>query len=135
MDDLVPKRRTRRPRPRNVKGAAFQFVVILGGYPVNVFYAPVLPDDSQGLFYPEEHEIYLLADSPSAVNRADRHLHEVIHGISQFLLIAEDRLTERQVNTLSTALVDTLTRNAEFRRRLVAWVTPAEEVPEVLEAH
>lgn len=116
-------------------GATYKFTVIVGGYPVRVFYAPVLPEEAQGLFYPDEHEIYLLPSAPSNASNADRHLHEVIHAISQFLMVQEDRLTERQVNTLSTALVDVLARNTEFRDHLVGWVTPLAEGPEAAAVH
>ena len=129
------RRAGRRPRPRNVKGAAYQFSLAIGGYPIRVFSASLLPDDTQGLWYPEAHEIYVLEDSPSAMGYADRLLHEVLHAISTLLMIEEDRLTERQTNTISTALLDTLARNPEFRTRLLGVVTTSEEAPATPEAH
>ena len=128
------RRARRRPKSRAVKGAAFEFSLTIGGYPIRVFSAPVLPEEAQSLWHPDDQEIYVLSESSSSVGAVDRLLHEVLHAISTLMLVEEDHLTERQTNTMSTAFVDTLVRNPEFRTRFLAAVSLA-ATPEVPEAH
>ena len=123
--------RRRRPRrskkSKNIPGAVYQFTVTVSGYPVGVFHAPHLSEaDNVGEY--DNQEIHLRSDTPGGVVYADRLLHEAIHAISSIAMSSEDRLTERQVNALSTVLVDTLPRNPDFRSRFLACLTAEEPV-------
>ncbi len=82
-----------------------------------------------GEFYLNDHEAYVLKAAPSPTASADRLLHELLHGVSQIVLAPEDRLTERQVNTLSMVLVDVLAQNYAFRTHFLQQVLAAMTPP------
>lgn len=132
---MARKRRTRNPR-RNIRKRSGRVVdtpkpraypttssyvttIVIAGYPVHVFKIPEFPDPLQvGEFEENTQEIYIKQDLPSSVAEADTLLHEVLHAINRLALIQEDRMTERQVATISTLLVDTLARNPTLRLAL-----------------
>jgi len=75
------------------------------------------------MFDPETHEIAIKLPGQSPVAEADRMLHEHIHAISEIVLDGDSRLTELQVNTVSTTLIDLLCRNRELREFLLNRLT------------
>lgn len=124
-DVLLPnpnpvRHRPKRPRSKSFKGTTALFSINIAGYVVPVFkHKKPLEDDAVGLWDPNFHEIAVTLPAPSPAAEADRLLHEVFHAISTVILPPELRLNELQVNGMSTALVDTLSRNVELRDFLI----------------
>ena len=129
-DILLPgpapvRHRAKRPHSKSFKGAKFLFTTNVSGYQIPVFTQKgALDGDAVGYWDPETHEICVTHPAPSPAAEADRVLHEHLHAISVIVLPVELRLNEMQVNALSTALIDVLTRNAELRNFLLTRIVP-----------
>ena len=135
-DNLIPhiperiRRRTKKPRSKSYKGAAYMFTSNISGYSVAVYKQKGLLDgDAVGYWDPETHEIGLVLPAPSPMAEADRMLHEHIHAMSNIVLPIEMRLNEFQVNAISTTMVDALTRYSELRDFLLSRIAPAQVTP------
>ena len=107
------------PKPQRHPSATAWFTVSVCGYPINIFLVSEFDNPLQlGEYDSDFHEIYLLRHYHTDAEKHDSLLHEVMHAISRIALTADDRLSERQINTFSTVLHDTLKRNPDFRKQL-----------------
>lgn len=117
---LPTRGRKANPKSRAYEGADYQFTIAVAGQPVHFFTITKFPDPEQvGEWDDDHHEIYVKSPAPSAQAEIDRLLHEVVHAISSVAMGPEDRLTERQVNTLGLTLGDTLMRNPKLKEYLI----------------
>ena len=118
----VPKRgRRSHPQAKEHEGGEFLFTIAVAGQPVHSFTLTKFPDPEQVGEYDNEHrEIYIKQELPSPQAEADTMLHEVFHSISSIALGPEDRLSERQVNTMALTFADTLSRNPKLKEYLFA---------------
>lgn len=100
-------------------GAEEVYKIVVSGYPTTLFEVNEFADPEQiGMFDDDTHELFILKRNSSRMARMGAIVHEVLHAIDRIVLNPEDRLSERQINMVSTALVDTLARNEEFRNDL-----------------
>lgn len=110
----IPNSRTRpNPQPKNESSATYSTTYRILSYLVNVF-RDERSNGTVGQWYNDGKEIYLHGVLNDPIATTDVLLHEVIHAISDIGFPVEDRLTERQVNLLSSVLVDSLHRNPEL---------------------
>ena len=117
--------RARRPRTAAFKGFRYLFTTNIASYQVPVFATRgLIKGDAVGYYDEEEQELAVQLPGPGAAAEADRVLHEHLHALSAILLPPEKRLDENQVNTLSTGLIDTLTRNPDLWAFLVQRIAP-----------
>ena len=129
-DTPTVRHRPKRPHSKSFKGAKFMFNTNVSGYQIPVYrQKEPLDGDAVGYWDPESHEICVTHPAPSPAAEADRVLHEHLHAISVIVLPVELRLNEMQVNAMSTAIVDMLTRNTELREFLVSRITPVQPTP------
>lgn len=101
--------------------------LIIGGYPVPVYrYTEAASEEElgplNGCFSTEPAEIHVKENpSISEWQKTEALLHEVLHAISFFTMEydgGKGGLSERQVTMLSRVLLDTITRNEWFKKRL-----------------
>lgn len=128
-----PARAASVPKSTEYPNARWLFTIDVLGYPVHVFLARELSGaniaESTGSLV-EPLEIHLLQDLPSRMAEADAIIHELIHLSSTVALTEELRLTEHQVNTISTVLVDTIRRNPPLREYLKERLFDGTDTPE-----
>lgn len=101
------------PKPKNESSATYSTTYRILSYLVHVFRDERV-NGTVGQWYNDGKEIYLHGVIDDPVAATDVLLHEIIHAISDIGLSPEDRLSERQVNLLSSVLVDSLHRNPEL---------------------
>lgn len=126
LDPAKPvRRRRRKPKSKAFSNVAYLFTTTLSSYKVPVYVSKeAIEGDAVGYWDEECHEIAVRLPAPSDAAEADRMIHEHIHAISTLLLPPDGRLSELQVNTVSTALVDLLMRNRDLRDFVVSRLGP-----------
>jgi hypothetical protein len=115
------------PESKMAKNATYLFDLNVVGYPLKVFSVPFMNGGTAGIWVNEAHELHLLETLNGPEQEADVLLHEAIHAISDVAMAPDDRLTERQVNTLSTVLCDSVRRSPSFRDYLLARLLPPDQ--------
>ena len=119
----VPRRgrKPAAPKPFSHKNGSYLFNADVASYAIPVFSVDAFKrhPDQVGEFDTGSQEIYVREDLGCPAREADVLLHELLHAVSFVVLTTKDRLTERQVNAMSVALVDTLRKNP----KLAAYLT------------
>ena len=134
-DDVVQRKsrkvRAGAPRPRfkTFRGAKHLLTATLAGYKIPVFKrADYFDGEAVGMWWPDTHEIAVMLPGQSPVAEADRMWHEFLHAISTIILPPDQRLSESQVNAISTAQIDLLQRNPSLLAFLVSRLVPDSQV-------
>lgn len=122
------RRRARKPKSKAFTNVTYLFTTSLSSYKVPVYTSKETIDEAVGYYDEECHEIAVRVPAPSPAAEADRMLHEHLHALSHILLPADSRLSELQVNTISTSLVDLLIRNDALREFLVERLVHSEHL-------
>jgi hypothetical protein len=100
-------------------GATELYKIIIAGYPTTLFEVNEFADPNQvGECNHDTYELFVLKKFSSPMAKMDTVFHETLHAMNSIVLTAEDRLSERQISILSTTIVDTLSRNEEYRDAL-----------------
>ena len=124
---------TPRPRFKTFRGSKHLLTATLAGYKIPVFKrADYFDGEAVGMWWPDTHEIAVMLPGQSPVAEADRMWHEFLHAISTIILPPDQRLTEPQVNAISTAQIDLLQRNPTLLAFVVSRLVPDQE-PDLLD--
>lgn len=136
LDPAKPvRRRRRKPKSKAFTGVTHLFTTTLSSYKIPVFSSKEnIEGDAVGYWDEECHEIAVRLPAPSDAAEADRMIHEHLHAISTLLLPPDARLTELQVNTVSTALVDLLIRNGDLREFVIERLPTSSRAPQAVPA-